>query len=122
MADCVFCDLTQFREAEVCIENAFCLYASTRDPRDPPDVLLSDLVLTGDDGLSLIRDLRRFDQESGRATPACALTALARTEDRKRALSAGYQVHVAKPAAASEIIKTVEWLARARAHDHAQRN
>jgi diadenosine tetraphosphate (Ap4A) HIT family hydrolase len=41
MADdeCVFCDLAQFRAAEVCIENAFCLYASTRDPRDPPDVL-----------------------------------------------------------------------------------
>lgn len=37
--DCVFCDLTQFRLAEVCIENAHCLYASTRDPRDPPDVL-----------------------------------------------------------------------------------
>ena len=37
--DCVFCDLTQFRAADVCIENDFCLYASTRDPRDPPDVL-----------------------------------------------------------------------------------
>ena len=36
---CVFCDLTQFRAAEVCFENAHCLYASTRDPRDPPDVL-----------------------------------------------------------------------------------
>ena len=38
-SDCVFCDLAQFRAADVCIENAFCLYASTRDPRDPPDVL-----------------------------------------------------------------------------------
>ena len=38
-SDCVFCDLTQFRTAEVCIENAYCLYASTRDPRDPADVL-----------------------------------------------------------------------------------
>jgi len=37
--DCVFCELTQFRAAEVCIENAYCLYASTRDPRDPADVL-----------------------------------------------------------------------------------
>jgi histidine triad (HIT) family protein len=37
--DCVFCDLTQFRAADVCFENDFCLYASTRDPRDPPDVL-----------------------------------------------------------------------------------
>jgi diadenosine tetraphosphate (Ap4A) HIT family hydrolase len=36
---CVFCDLTQFRAADVYIENDFCLYASTRDPRDPPDVL-----------------------------------------------------------------------------------
>jgi histidine triad (HIT) family protein len=36
---CVFCDLTQFRAAEVCFENELCLYASTRDPRDPPDVL-----------------------------------------------------------------------------------
>jgi histidine triad (HIT) family protein len=36
---CVFCDLTQFRAAEVCIENALCVYASTRDLRDPPDVL-----------------------------------------------------------------------------------
>jgi histidine triad (HIT) family protein len=37
--DCLFCDLTQFREAEVFIENASCIYASTRDPRDPDDVL-----------------------------------------------------------------------------------
>ena len=37
--DCVFCDLTQFREAEVFVENAYCIYASTRDPRDPDDVL-----------------------------------------------------------------------------------
>ncbi len=36
---CVFCDLTQFRAADVCFENDYCLYASTRDPRDPPDVL-----------------------------------------------------------------------------------
>jgi histidine triad (HIT) family protein len=36
---CVFCDLTQFRAAEVYFENDFCVYASTRDPRDPPEVL-----------------------------------------------------------------------------------
>ncbi|HEY3185760.1 MAG TPA: hypothetical protein VGJ77_23145 [Gaiellaceae bacterium] len=37
--DCVFCDLTLLRAADVYIENAYCVYASTRDPRDPPDVL-----------------------------------------------------------------------------------
>jgi signal transduction histidine kinase/ActR/RegA family two-component response regulator len=90
--------------------------ARLRFRRDPPDVVLSDMALTNDDGMALIREIRQFDEESGRttATPACALTALARTEDRRRALSAGFQVHVAKPAAPSEIIKTVEWLARAR--------
>jgi CheY-like chemotaxis protein len=96
--------------------------ARARFRRDPPDVLMSDLVLTGDDGLTLIRDIRRLELESGRATPACALTSLARNEDRRRALSAGFQVHVAKPAAPSEIVKTVEWLARARSAELAQRN
>jgi CheY-like chemotaxis protein len=59
--------------------------ARARFKRDPPDVFLSDLVLTGEDGLSLIRDIRQLDLESGRATPAGALTALARTDDRRRA-------------------------------------
>jgi signal transduction histidine kinase/ActR/RegA family two-component response regulator len=96
--------------------------AKARFRRDPPDVLMSDLVLTGEDGLSLIRDIRQLDLESGRETPACALTSLARNEDRRRALSAGFQIHVAKPAAPSEIVKTVEWLAHARSNEAAQRN
>jgi histidine triad (HIT) family protein len=37
--DCVFCDLSRLRVADVYIENDHCVYASTRDPRDPPDVL-----------------------------------------------------------------------------------
>jgi histidine triad (HIT) family protein len=36
---CVFCDLSRLRRADVYLENDFCVYASTRDPRDPPDVL-----------------------------------------------------------------------------------
>jgi diadenosine tetraphosphate (Ap4A) HIT family hydrolase len=39
VSDCVFCDRTPLREADVYIENAQCVYASSRDPRDPPDVL-----------------------------------------------------------------------------------
>jgi signal transduction histidine kinase/ActR/RegA family two-component response regulator len=96
--------------------------ARARFHRHPPDVLVSDMVLNGDDGLSLIREIRSLDVKAGRTTPACALTALARTEDRRRALSAGFQVHVAKPAAPSELVKTVEWLARARVNELARRN
>jgi signal transduction histidine kinase/ActR/RegA family two-component response regulator len=96
--------------------------AKARFKRDPPDVFVSDLVLTGEDGLSLIRDIRRLDLEAGRATPAAALTNLARTEDRRRALSAGYQIHVAKPVEPSELVSTVEWLAHARANETARLN
>lgn len=42
---CVFCDLTNLRGAEVFFENAYCVYASTRDPRDPPDVLPGSGIL-----------------------------------------------------------------------------
>jgi hypothetical protein len=38
--DCVFCDRERLRgAAEVYLENEHCIYASTRDARDPPDVL-----------------------------------------------------------------------------------
>jgi CheY-like chemotaxis protein len=46
-------------------------------------------------------------------TPAAALTALARTDDRRRALNAGYQMHVAKPIDPSELVSTVDELAHA---------
>ena len=96
--------------------------AKARFESDRPDVLLSDMLLSGDEDLALIRDIRRMEQQWGGSTPACALTALARTDDRRRALSAGFQVHVAKPAAPSEIVRTVKWLARAGGGDPGQRN
>ena len=37
--DCVFCERSALRAADVYIENDWCVYASARDPRDPPDVL-----------------------------------------------------------------------------------
>jgi diadenosine tetraphosphate (Ap4A) HIT family hydrolase len=42
---CVFCDRATFRDAEVVFENEHCIYASTRDPRDPPDVLPGSGIL-----------------------------------------------------------------------------
>jgi CheY-like chemotaxis protein len=83
---------------------------------------LSDLVLPGEDGLTFIRDIRRMDPGAGGTTPAGALTALARSEDRRQALSAGYQIHVAKPAQPDELVSTVEWLARVCRGDPAHRN
>lgn len=45
----------------------------------------------------LIRHVREWEKEAGTWIPAVALTAYARSEDRMRALMAGYQVHVVKP-------------------------
>ena len=68
-----------------------------------PDVLISDIAMPDEDGYALIRSLRA----SNVATPAIALTALARSGDRHTALAAGYQVHMIKPADPVDLIEAV---------------
>jgi signal transduction histidine kinase/ActR/RegA family two-component response regulator len=85
--------------------------AKARFKREPPDVMVSDLVMPDEDGLQLIQEIRQLDRAAGRLTPAAALTALARADDRRRALTAGYQMHVAKPVDPAELALTVERLA-----------
>jgi signal transduction histidine kinase/CheY-like chemotaxis protein len=77
----------------------------------PPQLLISDIGMPEMDGYELIRRVREIDRERGRPTPAIALTAFARTEDRNRALLAGYQMHVAKPVAPAELLAAVATLA-----------
>ncbi len=62
-----------------------------------PDLLISDVGMPGEDGYALMKRVRALPPEDGRQTPALALTAHARAEDRMRALSVGYQMHAAKP-------------------------
>lgn len=76
-----------------------------------PNVLMSDIGMLGEDGYALIRKVRALPAERGGGTPAVALTAYARTEDRVRALSSGYQVHIAKPVEPAELIAAVASLA-----------
>jgi CheY-like chemotaxis protein len=63
----------------------------------PADVLISDIAMPGEDGYGLIRRLRASPAVAWRTLPAIALTAFARAEDRDQALSAGFQMHMAKP-------------------------
>ncbi len=65
--------------------------------RDRPDVLVADIEMPGQDGYALIHSIRALPAHSGSGTPAAALTAFARPEDRWRALDAGFQLHLAKP-------------------------
>ena len=62
-----------------------------------PSVVVSDIGMAGTDGYQFIQKFREWERQQGIWTPSVALTAYARPEDRVRALTAGYQVHVAKP-------------------------
>jgi PAS domain S-box-containing protein len=72
-----------------------------------PDVLVSDIAMPGDDGCALLRKLRARGGPLGRV-PAVALTAFTGAADRLRVLEAGFQAHVAKPFAVSELAAVVE--------------
>ena len=78
------------------------------------DVLLSDIEMPGTDGYQLLRELRLRSSQQGGSVPAAALTAYARTEDRLRALRAGFQLHLSKPVQPAELITVVASLATRR--------
>ncbi len=77
--------------------------------QEAPDILISDIGMPHEDGYELIRKIRILS-ETVRRIPAVALTAYARAEDRKRALLAGYQMHIVKPIEPSELIAVVSSL------------
>ena len=76
-----------------------------------PDVILSDIAMPEQDGYSFIRQVRSLPRDKGGDTPAAALTAYARDVDRRQALAAGYQMHIAKPIGASQLITMIARLA-----------
>jgi signal transduction histidine kinase/CheY-like chemotaxis protein len=75
-----------------------------------PHILMSDIGMPGEDGYALIRRVRALPPERGGHTPAAALTAYARDEDRGRALAAGFQLHLAKPFSPRELMAAVSEL------------
>jgi PAS domain S-box-containing protein len=76
-----------------------------------PDVLVSDIGMPEKDGYQLMREIRALPSDQGGLIPAVALTAFARSEDRTRAMLAGYQMHIAKPIEPRELAATVASLA-----------
>jgi CheY-like chemotaxis protein/two-component sensor histidine kinase len=90
-------------------ESAASARASLAEHR--PDVIVADVGMPDEDGYSLIRAIRALPPDRGGSTPAAAVTALARPEDRRRALLAGFQTHVAKPVDIVELIAVVASLA-----------
>jgi signal transduction histidine kinase/ActR/RegA family two-component response regulator len=79
--------------------------------REQVDVILADIAMPGEDGYAFIRKVRELDADAAKI-PAAALTALATKEDRRRALEAGFQLHMAKPIDGETLISAVSGLAR----------
>ena len=77
-----------------------------------PDLIVADIGMPDMDGYSFIRRIRALPANEGGQTPAIALTAFARSEDRRRAMLAGFDVHVAKPVEPGELVAVVARLAR----------
>jgi PAS domain S-box-containing protein len=73
----------------------------------PPQLLISDLGMPEVDGFELLDRVRQLPRDAGGLVPAIALTAFARSEDRLRALEAGFSAHISKPVEPSELIATV---------------
>jgi signal transduction histidine kinase/ActR/RegA family two-component response regulator len=76
-----------------------------------PDVLISDIEMPGEDGYTLIRKVRALSPDAGGKTPAVALTAFSRPEDRIRSFRAGFSIHLSKPVDPDELIAVIANLA-----------
>ena len=77
-----------------------------------PHVVVSDIEMPDEDGYSLLRRVRALPPAQGGLTPAIALTAYARPQDRELALAAGFELHVAKPVDPAELVAAIAALAR----------
>ncbi len=77
-----------------------------------PNVLVSDIGMPGRDGYDLIHAVRRRLPHLGGVVPAVAVTAFARSEDRRRALTAGFDMHVSKPVEPAELLAVIGRLAQ----------
>ena len=74
------------------------------------DLLISDIGMADTDGYSLIKQIRAQETSEEEHMPAIALTAYARAQDRLRAISAGFNTHVAKPVEIRELVSVVKCL------------
>lgn len=98
----MFEDYGAFATAVASVDEALAVLEQAK-----PDILISDIGMSGQDGYTLIRKLRSLEPEKGGCIPAIALTAYTREEDRLEALRAGFQQHLSKPIDPNKLISAV---------------
>jgi CheY-like chemotaxis protein len=72
-----------------------------------PDIVVSDIGMPEIDGYTLLRQVRSLSPEQGGQVPAIALTAYAGEMDRKQAIAAGFQEHIAKPIEPDQLVVAI---------------
>ena len=91
-------------------------WLTTLDPDALPQVLVCDIAMPGEDGYAALRKLRDWTATGGirplQRLPALALTAFAQREDRIKALTAGFQMHITKPVSPEELIVVLDTMGR----------
>jgi len=108
--DLVTTMLREFGARVIAVNSAKDALASIQ--REVPSVVLSDIGMSGENGYDLIRKVRALAPEKGGTVPAVALTAYAGPSDRRRALVAGFHVHLAKPVEPDELLAVIASLGR----------
>jgi CheY-like chemotaxis protein len=83
---------------------------------DPPDLLVSDIAMSKQDGIDLIHKIRDLDSPD-HCLPAIAVTALAGESNRRRILEAGFQTYLTKPVDVEKLIRQADLLARRKGRD-----
>ncbi len=99
------------REGAVVTEAASAAEALAFLQAGPFDIIVGDIGMPEEDGLSMIQRIRGLPGQAGR-TPAIALTAWGMDEDRERALAAGYQAYIVKPTDPGTLATAIARLAR----------
>jgi hypothetical protein len=77
-----------------------------------PDIIVSDIGMPGEDGYSLIRQVRSLHQPEKRTIPAIAVTAFTRNRDRLQAFESGFNLHISKPLEPAKLLQAVLDLTR----------
>jgi CheY-like chemotaxis protein len=108
--DLVTTMLREFGARVIAVNSAKDALASIQ--HEVPSVVLSDIGMSGENGYDLIRKVRALAPEKGGTVPAVALTAYAGPSDRRRALVAGFHVHLAKPVEPDELLAVIASLGR----------
>lgn len=97
--------LTNHHAGVIAVANA--VEALAQLQRHRPDVIVSDISMPCMDGYEFIREVRSLPADQGGQTPAIAITAFNRAEDRIRAIDAGFQKHLSKPIDLQILLDTI---------------